>query len=122
MIPEVEALIRATRVELEAAEKALRDAQTADPVRDLKVTAEADRKALWSLETAMEGDSRCLLKEALRGILAGVVIGAEPYQTSTGKTWYRARIDGIRLRPGSGLDVLSDLERCSRRLSGRPHR
>jgi site-specific DNA recombinase len=129
MIPEAEAAIRATRVELEAAEKALREAQTADPVRDLKITAEAARKALWSLETAMEGDNRCLLKEALRGILAGVVIGAEPYQTKprrrrkrlptgetvftrgTPKTWHRARIDGIRLRPGSGLDVLSELER-----------
>jgi site-specific DNA recombinase len=122
MIPEAEAAIRATRAELEAAEKALREAQTADPVRGLKITAEAARKALWSLETAMEGENRCLLKEALRDILAGVVIGAEPYQTSTGKTRYRARIDGIRLRPGSGLDVLSDLERCSRRLSGRPHR
>jgi site-specific DNA recombinase len=111
MIPEAEAAIRTTRAELEAAEKALRKAETADPVRDLKITAEAARKALWSLETAMEGENRCLLKEALRDILAGVVIGAEPYQTSTGRTWYRARIDGIRLRPGSGLDVLSDLER-----------
>jgi site-specific DNA recombinase len=130
MIPEAEAAIRTTRAELEAAEKALREAQTADPVRDLKITAEAARKALWSLETAMEGESRCLLKEALRDILAGVVIGAEPYQTkatrtrrrlptgkvvsvpTTPKTWHRARIDGIRLRPGSGLDVLSDLARC----------
>jgi site-specific DNA recombinase len=111
MIPEAEAAIRMTRAELEAAEKALREAQTADPVRDLKITAEAARKALWSLETAMEGDNRCLLKEALRGILAGVVIGAEPHQTSTGRTRHRARIDGIRLRPGSGLDVLSELER-----------
>ena len=119
MIPEAEAAIRATRAELEAAEKALREAQTADPVRDLKVTAEAARKALWSLETAMEGDNRCLLKEALRGILAGVVIGAEPYQTKTGKTWHRARIDGIRLRPGSGLDVLSELERSRRGRTGR---
>jgi site-specific DNA recombinase len=111
MIPEAEAAIRATRTELEVAEKALRDAETADPVRDLKITAEAARKALWSLETAMEGENRCLLKEALRDIVAGVVIGAEPHQTSTGRTWYRARIDGIRLRPGSGLDVLSDLDR-----------
>jgi DNA invertase Pin-like site-specific DNA recombinase len=122
MIPEAEAAIRATRAELEAAEKALREAQTADPVRDLKITAEAARKALWSLETALEGENRCLLKEALRDILAGVVIGAEPYQTTTGKTWHRARIDGIRLRPGSGLDVLSDLERTAEASSGAPWR
>jgi site-specific DNA recombinase len=113
MIPDAEAAIRTTRGELEAAEKALREAETADPVRDLEITAEAARKALWTLETALEGENRCLLKEALRGILAGVIIGAEPYQTTTGKTRHRARIDGIRLRPGSGLDILSMLSQSS---------
>jgi site-specific DNA recombinase len=107
VLADAEAAIRKTRAELEAAQKALRDAETADPVRDLKITAEASRKALWLLETALEGDNRCLLKEALRGILAGVVIGSEPYQTLTGKTRHRPRLDGIRLRPGSGIDVLS---------------
>jgi site-specific DNA recombinase len=113
LLPDAEAALRATRAELEAAERALRDAETADPVRDLQVTAEAARKALWSLETALEGENRCLLKEALRGVLAGVVIGAEPYPTTTGKTRHRARIDGIRLRPGSGLDILSMLSQSS---------
>lgn len=109
MIPEAEAAIRKTRAELEAAGKSLRDAETADPVQELKITVDSARKALCLLETALEGENRCLLKEALRGILAGVLIGAEPYQTTTGKTRHRARIDGIRLRPGSGLDELSML-------------
>jgi site-specific DNA recombinase len=109
MVPEVEAQIRATRERLESARKELDAAQTADPVKELKVTVDAARAALYRLETALEGDDRCLLKEALRGILSGVVIGAEPYQTTTGKTRHRARIDGIRLRPGSGLDTLSML-------------
>jgi DNA invertase Pin-like site-specific DNA recombinase len=122
LLPQAEAALRKTLAELGDAEKALREAQTADPVRDLKITAEAARQALWSLETALEGENRCLLKEALRGILAGVVIGAEPYQTTTGKTWHRARIDGIRLRPGSGLDVLSDLERTAEVSSKAPWR
>src|SRR5262249_22470204 len=56
MIGEVEAQLRKTRAELEAAQAALRDALASDPVRDLKVTAEAARKALWALETALEGD------------------------------------------------------------------
>jgi hypothetical protein len=107
LLADAEAALRATRTELEAARQALADAETADPVRDLKVTAEAAREALWSLETALEGDNRCLLKEALRGILAGIVVGAEPYPTTTGKTRHRPRVDGIRLRPGSGLDSLS---------------
>jgi len=71
------------------------------------VTVEAARKALWALETALEGGNRCLLKEALRGVLAGVKIGAEAYRTTTGRTRHRPWIDGIRLRPGSGLDTLS---------------
>jgi site-specific DNA recombinase len=112
LLPDAEAAVRKTKAELEAAQKSLREAQTADPVRDLKVTAEAARKALWSLESALEGENRCLIKEALRGIIASVTIGAEPYQTRTDKTRYRARIDGIALRPGSGLDVLSELDRC----------
>jgi site-specific DNA recombinase len=113
MVGEAEAAIRQTRAELEAAQKALRDAETADPVRDLKITAEAARKALWLLESALEGDNRCLLKESLRGVLAGVVIGSEPYQTRTGRTRRRPRIDGISLRPGSGLDTLSLLSASS---------
>lgn len=55
MVPEVEAQIRAVRVQLEAAQKELHDAETADSVRELKVTAEAARKALAALETAIEG-------------------------------------------------------------------
>src|SRR5262249_51208162 len=113
LVGEVEAQLRQTREELEAARKALRDAETADPVRDLKMTAEAARDALWRLESALEGGDRCLLKEALRGILAGVVIGAAPYRTTTGKARHRPRIDGIRLRPGSGLDSLSMLSSSS---------
>jgi site-specific DNA recombinase len=113
MVPEVEAQIRATREQLEAARNELHAAETADPVKELKVTVDAAREALYRLETALEGDNRCLLKEALRGILSGVVIGAEPYQTTTGKTRHRARIDGICLRPGSGLDTLSMLSSCS---------
>lgn len=113
MIPEVEAAIRKTREELEAAGKALRDAETADPVRELKITTEATRNALWQLETALEGGDRCLLKEALRGILSGVIVGPEPYLTKTGRTRHRLRIDGIRLRPGSGLDTLSILDAFS---------
>jgi hypothetical protein len=109
MVPEVEAQIRTLRGQLDAAKKALDDAETADPVRALKVTAAAAREALANLETALVGDNRCLLKEALAGILAGVVIGAEPYPTTTGKTRHRPRIEGIRLRPGSGLDTLSML-------------
>jgi site-specific DNA recombinase len=113
MVAEAEAAIRHTRAELEAAQKALRDAETADPVRELKITVEAARKALWLLETALEGGNRCLLKEALRGVLSGVVIGAEPYRTKTGRTRRRPRIDGISLRPGSGLDTLSLLSASS---------
>jgi site-specific DNA recombinase len=113
MVPEVEAQIRATREQLEAARNELHAAETADPVKELKVTVDAAREALYRLETALEGDNRCLLKEALRGVLSAVVIGAEPYQTTTGKTRHRARIDGIRLRPGSGLDTLSMLSSCS---------
>jgi site-specific DNA recombinase len=113
MVPEVEAQIRATRQALEAAQKAVRDAETADPVRELKITAEAAQKALWLLESALEGDNRCLLKEALRGVLAGVTIGADPYLTATGRTRHRARLDGISLRPGSGLDTLSLLSASS---------
>jgi site-specific DNA recombinase len=112
MVPEVEAQIRATREQLEATQGELRAAATADPARELKVTADAAREALSRLETALEGDNRCLLKEALRGILSGVVIGAEPYRTTTGKARHRARIDGIRLRPGSGRDTLSMLSSC----------
>jgi hypothetical protein len=113
MVPEIEAQIRTLRGQLEAAQKDLHSAETADPVRELKVTVDAAREALYRLETALEGDNRCLLKEALRGILSGVVIGAEPYQTKTAKTRHRARIDGIRLRPGSGLDTLSMLSAFS---------
>jgi site-specific DNA recombinase len=113
MVPEVEAQIRATREQLEAAQKELHAAETADPVKELKVTVDAAREALYRLETALEGDDRCLLKEALRGVLSAVVIGAGPYHTTTGKTRHRARIDGIRLRPGSGLDTLSMLSSCS---------
>jgi site-specific DNA recombinase len=113
MVSEAEAAIRQTRAELGAAQKALRDTETADPVRELKITAEAARKALWLLETALEGDNRCLLKEALRGVLAGVKIGGEPYRTKTGRTRRRPRIDGISLRPGSGLDTLSLLSASS---------
>src|SRR5262249_45084550 len=109
MVGEVEAELRQTREALDAARKALRNAETADPARDLKITAEAARAALWRLESALEGGNRCLLKEALRGILAGVVIGADPYPTTTGKTRHRPCIEGIRLRPGSGLDSLSML-------------
>jgi site-specific DNA recombinase len=113
LLGKAEVALRATRTELAAAEKALHDAETADPVRELQITAEAAQKALWSLETALQGENRCLLKEALRGILAGVIIGAEPYPTTTGKTRHPARIDGIRLRPGSGLDTLSMLAQSS---------
>jgi site-specific DNA recombinase len=112
MVPEVEAHTRTTRDQLEAARKELRAAETADPARELKITADAARAALYRLETALSGDDRCLLKEALRGILSGVVIGAEPYRTTTGKVRHRPRIDGIRLRPGSGLDTLSMLSSC----------
>src|SRR5262249_50712760 len=80
-LPEVEAQLREARQALEAARQALREAETADPVRELKTTAETARKALWALETALEGDDRCLLKESLRGVLAGVKVGADPYQT-----------------------------------------
>jgi hypothetical protein len=73
----------------------------------LGMTAEAARKALWLLESALEGDDRCLLKEALRGILARMTVGGDPYPTTTGRTRHRARRDGISLRPGSGLDTLS---------------
>jgi hypothetical protein len=113
MVPEVEAQIRTTRGLLETAQNELHAAETADPVKELKVTADAARNALYNLETALGGDNRCLLKEALRGILSGVVIGAEPYETTTGKTRHRPRIDGIRLRPGSGLDTLSMLSASS---------
>jgi hypothetical protein len=113
MLPEVETQIRAIREQLKIAQDELHAAETADPVKELKVTANAARNALYSLETALEGDNRCLLKEALRGILSGVVIGAEPYETKTGKTRHQPRIDGIRLRPGSGLDTLSILSSCS---------
>src|SRR5262249_4449276 len=112
LLPEAEAAVRQTRDALQAAQDALRFAETADPVHELKAIVEAARAALWRLESALKGGDRCLLKEALRGVLAGVTIGAEPYQTKTGKTRHRPRIDGIRLRPGSGLDVLSVLS-CS---------
>jgi hypothetical protein len=117
MIPEVEAQIRTTRKALETCQKTLQAVETADPVRELKITAEAAQKALWALESALAGDNRCLLTEALRGILAGVKIGAEPYQTTTGKTRHRARLDGISLRPGSGLEVLSMLSSSSSALT-----
>jgi len=84
----------------------------------MKITVEAARKALWLLETALEGNNRCLLKEALRGILAAVKLGPEPYQTTTERTRHRPRIDGIRVRPGSGLDVLPLLS-CSYSASTR---
>jgi hypothetical protein len=113
MVPEVEAQIRASREALDACRKAALDIETADPVRELKVTAEAARKALWLLESALEGEDRCLLKEALRGVLAGVTVGGEPYTTTTGRTRHRARLDGISLRPGSGLDTLSLLSASS---------
>jgi hypothetical protein len=106
MVPEVEAQVRGIRQSLEEAKKALRDAETADSVRELKVTAEAARRALWRLEEALQGGDRCLLKEALRGIVSKVVIGPAPYLTPTGKTRRRARIEGIRLRPGSGPGTL----------------
>lgn len=109
MLPEVEAQIRQVRGQLDAARQSLHDVETADPVRDLAVTVGAAQKALWSLERALEGDNRCRLKEALAGILSAVLIEAEPHSTKTGKTRHRPRIQGIRLRPGSGLDVLSIL-------------
>src|SRR5262249_17513337 len=70
MVPEVEAQIRRTREELEGTRAALDAAESADPVRDLQVTVEAARGALWRLETALEGEDRCLLREALRGVLS----------------------------------------------------
>jgi hypothetical protein len=109
MVPEVEEQLRQTRAALEAAQQALRNAEDADPVRDLKFTVEAARKALWRLEEALEGGDRSLLAEALRGVLARVVIGHEEYQTTTDKTRRRPVVQEIVLRPGSGLDTLAEL-------------
>jgi hypothetical protein len=110
LLPEAEAEVRATRAALEAARKELHEAETADPVRELKVTIDAAREALWRLESALEGDDRPLLVEALRCVLSRVIIAAEAYQTTTRKTRHRPKIGGIRLRPGSGLDILADLD------------
>jgi hypothetical protein len=112
MVPEVETQIRAARVQWEAASKELRDAETADPTRELKVTAEAARAWLLRLETALEENNRCQLKEALAGILTGVIVEAEPYPTLTGKTRHRPRLARTHVRPGSGLDTLSMLSSC----------
>jgi DNA invertase Pin-like site-specific DNA recombinase len=111
MVPEVEDDIRETRAALEAARKALAEAEAANPVADLKVTVDVARKALWAIESAMEGDNRPLLREALRGLLSKVVIDPEPYQTTTGKTRHRpAERPHVWLRPGSGLDLLANLD------------
>jgi site-specific DNA recombinase len=112
MVPEVEAQIRTLRGQLDAAGKALHDAETADPVRDLKLTVDAARGALWRLESALEGEDRPLLAEALRGILSRVVVGHEAVATLGALRPVRRRpvLKGIAVRPGSGLDLLADLD------------
>ena len=118
MVPEVEDEIRETRAALDAAKKAQTDAETADPVRDFAITVEAAGKALWALESAIESDNRLLLKDALHGIVSKVVIDPEPYQTTTGKTRHRPpEHPHVWLRPGSGLDLLADLDAIRSALS-----
>ena len=123
MVAEVEVAIRETREALKTAQAALRDAEGADPVRDLDRAVQAAVDATWQLETALQGDDRLLLKETLRGLLSKIVIDPEPYTTRSGKSWHRpAERPHIWVRPGSGLEVLVDLDAslpgtCSR--SGR---
>jgi hypothetical protein len=45
-LPDAQAALRQAKAELAGARKALSDAETADPVRDLEVTSEAARQAL----------------------------------------------------------------------------
>src|SRR5262249_50460242 len=80
---------------------------SSSPASSRAPASETARQALGRLGEAIDGDDRCLLKKALRGILAGVKTGAEPYPTTTGKTRHRVRIAGMILRPGSGQDMLS---------------
>jgi DNA invertase Pin-like site-specific DNA recombinase len=108
MIPEVEQEIRHSREALERVKAALRELETADPVRDLDDAVKAASGAVWALEQALDGEDRLLLREALRGILVRVEVLPVPYTTSTGKTWHRPGAARLVLRPGTGLELLAE--------------
>lgn len=110
MIPQVEEGIRECVAQIEATSAELASAEKADPVRDLQAAVDASAKAIWTLEKALDDGDRPALREALRGIIAKIIVHPAEYQTGTGKTRRRPGTYQVELFKGTGLELLADLD------------
>jgi hypothetical protein len=109
MLEDVQDQLRSTRDALASAQHQLRAVETADPIREMEVTVNRGRASLWHLEQAIECGDRAQQADALRTIIAHVVIEPVPNGVlRSGRMRFLPKLGGIALRPGSGLDVLAE--------------